>query len=150
MSESVVLVNHRGTPEPSPEIQRRLAAVHSHLFLKYIDGLPEHWAICLRWAEDDRRWQQVQAQVVDPSRSMDIVGYLPIGCGVEEAPAYLERSLRQYPKEDVQRIVDDLGRYNATAPLQQAMEQALVEVLDNPDPTGVEIKRPRGRPRKHF
>lgn len=150
MPESVVLVNHRGTPEPSPEIQRRLAAVNPHLFLKYIDGLPEHWAICLRWAENDRRWQQVQAQMVDPNRSMDIVGYVPMGCSAEEAPAYLERSLRQYPKEEVQRIVDDMGRYNATAPLQQAIEQALVEVLDSSDPTSVQAKRPRGRPKKSF
>jgi hypothetical protein len=145
MSSPVVL-NHRGTPEPSSEIQRRLTAVHPRLSLLYVDGLDEHWAICLRWDENDARWGKVQSQVIDPTRSIDIIGYLPMACSVDEAPAYLERAFRFFPREDVNGLVDRIMHFNSTAPAQAAMEQAIAEVLDSPDPSGT-AKR-RGRPPK--
>ena len=145
MSSPVVL-NHRGTPEPSSEIQRRLRQVHPRLELQFIDGFDAHWAICLRWAENDSRWRHIQSQEVDPNRSMDIVGYLPMTCGIAEAPAYLERSLREYPAEEVKNIAREVQRYNAVQPAEQAMQEAIAEVLDNPNPAA-QPKR-RGRPPK--
>lgn len=143
---STILLNAGGTPEPSSEIQRRLRQVHPLLELRYIDSIDAHWAICMRWAENDRRWGMVQQQLIDPNRSMDIVGYLPMTCSAEEAPAYLERSLRQFPSEDVQRLVNQMHQYNAEAPVHQAMNDAMAEVLDSPNPTS-QPKR-RGRPPK--
>jgi hypothetical protein len=140
MSSPVVL-NHRGTPEPSSEIQRRLAAVHPKLSLRYIDGADEHWAICLGWEENDPRWQHIQSQEIDPNRSMDIVGYLPMGCSLEEAPSYLTKALRQYPKQDVQSLVDRVMAFNSTTPVQQAVESALTEVLDSANPSGTPKRR---------
>lgn len=143
MSTPVVL-NHRGTPEPSSEIQRRLQGVHPRLSLRYIEGVDQSWAICMAWEQNDPRWQHVQEQIIDPMRSVDIVGYLPMTCSLAEAPAYLERSLRQFPRADVQSVADHVMKFNATVPVQQAVEKALAEVLDAPDPS----KRSRGRPRK--
>lgn len=137
-----VLVNALGRPEPSSEIQRRLAAVHPRLSLRFIDTFDAHWAICMRWDENDPRWQQVQSQEVDPNRSMDIVGYLPMTCSVAEAPAYLERALRQFPREDIQRVADHVMAFNQTTPLQAAVKEAMADVLDMADPSG---KARRGR-----
>jgi len=145
MSDPVVL-NHRGNPEPSSEIQRRLRLVHPRLQLRYIESVDAHWAICLGWAENDRRWGMVQGNEVDPNRSMVIIGYLPMTCSTDEAPAYLEKSLREYPEQDVRNMVRDLTQYNTVAPVQQAMEEAMAEVLDSPNPTS-QPKR-RGRPSK--
>lgn len=144
MSSPVVLLNHRGTPEPSPEIQRRLTAVHPRLFLRYVDVFDSHWAICMRWQENDRRYVEMQRQTIDPDRAFDIVGYLPIDCSVDAAPAYVERALRQYPVEEVRRVADDVANYNASAPVAAALEEAMAEVLDNPIPAA----KKRGRPRK--
>lgn len=143
MSSPVVL-SHRGTPEPSSEIQRRLRAVHPRLFLRFVDVFDSHWAICMRWEENDRRYVELQQQTLDPDRAFDIVGYLPMDCSVDTAPAYVERALRQYPVEEVRRVADSVERFNATAPVQAAVEQALTEVMENPTP----VVKKRGRPRK--
>lgn len=150
---SVLLLNHMGTPEPSPEIQRRLRGVNPLLHLRYLPG-GGSWAICFQWRDDDPRRERIQRRDLDPDKAYDIVGYLPMNCPVDEAPAYLERSLRTFPREDIQRMVQDVAQYNATAPLAQAAEQALSEVLDQRDPTGLSstfasaMRRGPGRPRK--
>jgi hypothetical protein len=141
MSAPVVL-SHRGTPEPSSEIQRRLAAVHPRLFLRYVEVFDSHWALCMRWDETDRRYVELQQQTIDPDRAFDIIGYLPIDCSVDSAPSYIERALRQYPAEDVRRVADFVEQFNATSPVASAMEQAIAEVLDAP------VAKKRGRPPK--
>lgn len=138
---SPVVLNHRGAPEPSSDIQRRLTAVHPRLSLKYIDSVDQHWAICMRWDENDTRWKMVQSQEVDPNRSIDIVGYLPMTCTVDEAPAYLGRALRQFPRADIQGLADRITTFNETAPLAQAVESAIAEVLDSPNPSGTPKRR---------
>lgn len=143
MTAPVALLNHRGNPEPSPEIQRRLQAVHPRLELRFIQGIATHWAICLRWEDNDHRWQHIQSQEVNPNRSIDIVGYLPMDCSLDEAPAHLAKSLRQFPKEEVRRIADYVVEFNEHEALRPAVEAALIEVLDNPDPTGTAKRRPR-------
>lgn len=143
MSSPVVL-SHRGTPEPSSEIQRRLRAVHPRLFLRFVDVFDAHWALCMRWDEHDRRFVDMQQQTLDPDRAFDIIGYLPIRCSPDEAPSYIERSLRQYPVDEVRRIADFVQQYNASAPVAAAVDEALAEVLEAP----VAAKK-RGRPRKN-
>ena len=140
---SPVVLNHRGTPEPSSEIQRRLTAVHPRLSLKYVDGADQHWAITMRWDEHDPRWGMVQSQELDPNRSIDIIGYLPMACGMDEAPAYLAKAIRQYPKADIQALTDRVIAFNETTPIAQAVDAAIAEVLDNPNPAGTPKRRGR-------
>jgi hypothetical protein len=132
-----VLVNALGRPEPSPEVQRRLRAVHPSLFLRYIDHLPTMWAICWQWPENDARWATVQSGEVDPARAHDIVGYLPMDCPLEEAPAYLHRVMRTFPKEEVSQLADRILRFNETEALEQQVNAVLQELTDSPDPTGL-------------
>jgi hypothetical protein len=139
-----VLVNALGRPEPSPEVQRRLRAVHPNLFLRFIDHLPTMWAVCWRWEENDRRWAEVQSGEVDPARAHDIVGYLPMDCSVDEAPAHLHRVMRTYPKEEVAALADRVLRFNETQALEQQVNAVLQELTDSPDPTGL-TKTRRGR-----
>jgi hypothetical protein len=137
-----VVLSHRGTPEPSSEIQRRLAAVHPRLFLRFVEVFDAHWALCMRWEENDRRYAEMQQQTIDPDRAFDIIGYLPMDCSVDTAPSYIERALRQYPVEEVRRVADFVQEFNATAPVAAAIEQAMAEVLDAP------VAKKRGRPSK--
>ncbi len=141
-----MVLSHRGTPEPSSEIQRRLRQVHPRLELRYVDSVDAHWAICMRWAENDRRWAMIQSNEVDPNRSIDIVGYLPMTCAPDEAAPYLERSFKEYPADEVRNIARSIEQYNLTAPTAQAVEAAIADVLDSSNPAN-QPKR-RGRPPK--
>jgi hypothetical protein len=125
-----VLLNSAGQPEPPTHVVARLRALHAGLFLKFLEQTGEHWAICLRWSPEDRRWESVQQGMTDPSAAYDIIGYLPMLCSADEAPAYLERTFRQYPKEEVRRMADFVEQYNLTEPVTQATDVALSEALD--------------------
>ena len=131
-----VLLNAAGIPEPSPEVQRRLRAVHPNLFLRFIPHLAEQGAVCWAWPESDARWEQVRTGECDPARAHDIVGYLPMGCSQDEAPAHLERTLRSFPKEEVRRLADRMQAFNSTEALQAQVQEALKEVMSHADPTG--------------
>jgi hypothetical protein len=142
-----VLLNSAGMPEPSPEISRRLTAISPGLHLRFLGSTGQHWAVCQTWDANNTGWARIQSGEVNPDRAFDIIGYLPVDCPVEQAPALLERMLRTYPKEDVRNMADAVYAYNETTPAAQAVEQAIAEVLDRPDPTMA--KRPRGRPKKN-
>lgn len=142
-----MLVNSVGRPEPSPELQRRLAAITPGLQLRLLNGVGSRWSVTLAWGPQDRRWRWVQEEKYDPASAFDIIGYLPLDCGIDQAAPYLERMLRDYPREDVQRMVDGVTKWNAEDAGKVEVEQAVAEVLDAPDPT-LTVKRKRGRPRK--
>lgn len=131
-----VILNTLGRPEPSPEVTRRLLAIDRGLFLRFLPHLGTQWAVCWSWPENDRRWAGVRDGSVDPSKAFDIVGYLPMDCRVEEAPAYLERMLRSFPKEEVAALADRVTAFNDQQALRPQVEAAVADILDRPDPTG--------------
>lgn len=140
-----LLLNAQGRPEPSPEVTRRLLAIDPGLFLRFMDHIGAFWAVCWAWPKSDARWEGVRDGSVDPAKAFDIVGYLPMDCPVESAPSYLERMLRTFPKEDVQRLTARVTQFNMDGQATAALaESALAEVLDSADPTG-KAKVRRGR-----
>jgi len=145
MASPVILVNPAGIPEPSPMIQRRLREVHSGLSLRLMDMDPPTWAVCMAWSPEDRRWAWVQTEQYDPKMAYDIIGYLPLDCTPDEAPSYLSRMMRSYPRQDVQHMADALSQYNSSV-VAAAADHAIGEVLDSANPSTE--RRGRGRPRK--
>lgn len=145
---TTVLVDSAGVPEPSPEISRRLSAISPGLHLRFLRATQQHWAVCQTWGQNDARWGRIQSGEISPDRAFDILGYLPLDCPVEQSPALLERMLRTYPKDDVQKMADAVFAHNETAPQAEAMDAAIAEVLDMPDPSAV-VPKKRGRPRKN-
>ena len=138
-----VLLNAAGQPEPPTHVVARLRALHAGLHLKFLDYTAQHWAVCMAWEGGDRRWERVQQGEIGPQSAHDIIGYLPLDCSPEEAPAYLERVFRQYPKDEVRNMADYVQQYNADAPVDAAIEEALVEALEAPV-----LPKKRGRPKK--
>ena len=136
-----VLLNSTGQPEPPTHVVKRLRALHAGLHLRFMEHTGEHWAVCMTWTPEDRRWEWVQRGETDPASTYDIIGYLPMLCSADEAPAYLERTLRQHPKDEVRRMADFVQQFNETTPGADAVDAALVEALEQPV-----VKR--GRPRK--
>lgn len=138
-----VLLNSAGQPEPPTHVVTRLRALHAGLSLKFLDQTGEHWAVCMAWQPEDRRWEWVQRNETNPNAAYDIIGYLPVDCSVDEAPAHLERVFRQYPKDEVRNMADHVQAYNESAPVDAAIEEALVEALESPV-----VPKKRGRPKK--
>lgn len=142
-----VLYNSAGRPEPSPEIARRLQAIDPGLKLQWVTGVAGNWAVTMRWPEHSDKWRTVQNGSVSPDRAFDILGWLPMDCSLDDAPALVERMLRTWPVEDVQKLANKVQQWNETQAGQAEVEQAIAEVLDMPDPSAVKPKK-RGRPRK--
>lgn len=138
-----VLLNSAGQPEPPTAVVARLRALHAGLSLKFLTHTGEHWAVCMAWQPEDRRWERVQQGETDPASAYDIIGYLPVDCPTDEAPAYLERTFRQYPKDEIRNMADHVLDYNANAPVSEAIEAALTEALEDPI-----LPKKRGRPKK--
>ena len=129
-----IVLNERGTPEPPSEVTTRLKSIHPSLNLRFVEGVSSHWAIELAWGEKDRRWEWVKTGQTDPTGAFDIIGYLPMDCSLNEAPAHIERVFRQFPREDVQSLVDRIAKWNVE-PAQKAAEEAFAEVLDSANPS---------------
>jgi hypothetical protein len=127
----VVLLNALGRPEPSPEVSRRLTAIHAGLSLRWVAGTGEHWAICMAWQPEDTRWEHVQNGSYDSRMTYDIIGYLPLDCSVDEAPAYISRAFRQYPKEEVSNIINDIDKWNTSGVGAEHIKQVMQELADN-------------------
>lgn len=140
---SAILLNERGIPEPSLDIQRRLRAIHPRLALRFVIVAPSSWAVTLAWDDNDARKEKVRAGTVSLDSAYDIIGYLPMDASVDEAPAYLSRMFREYPVEHVRNIADHVANFNATAPVQAAVEAATSAVLDSANPTAAPKRRGR-------
>jgi len=123
-----LLFNSTGQPEPSPEIQRRLRALDHRLYLEFVPHFDKHWALKCRWKEGDRRWERVQTGSIAEAQASDIVGWLPIDCSVDEAPAYLERSLSVFSQQQGERLLFNLERWNGQAVGEQHIEQVMDEL----------------------
>jgi hypothetical protein len=139
-----ILLNERGNPEPSPDIQRRLRGIHPRLSLRFMQSAPGNWAVTLGWGDDDPRKERVRTGLTSLDRAFDIIGYLPMNASVDEAPAYLSRMFRTYPLDHVRSIADHIANFNATEPLRDAVEAATADVLDSANPAGT----PKARRRK--
>jgi hypothetical protein len=136
-----LILNERGTPQPPADSVRRLKSIHPDLGLRYVHGVDSHWGITMEWDKNDRRQEMIKNGSTDPDSAFDIIGYLPSDCSLDSAPAHIERVFRHFPREDVQGLVDRIGKWNAE-PAQKAAEEAFAEILDSADPHkvgGVEI-----------
>lgn len=134
-----LLVNAHGAPEPSPEIQKRLKAIHPDLGLRFSEVTPQHWAVTMQWPKDDRRWGMVQRQEIGGDATYSILGWLPLDCPVDQAPSFIERFLRTSTQESVRNLTQYVNRYNESAP-QVAVEEALTAVFEQGDPSATKPK----------
>ena len=127
------IVNERGTPEPPTDVVARLRRVDPHLSLRYFGGFngAGHWGLVWSWPQSDPRWAEVQGQRVDPEKAFDIIGWVPMDCPVEQVPAYVERALRTFPREDVQRVASQMVQWNTEGVAQQQVADAAAEAAED-------------------
>lgn len=95
--------------------------------LRYLSA---SWAVTRDWPEDDRRREGIKTGDNDPAFAWDIIGYLPVTCSVEEAPAFLERMLKMDTRADVQAKSHVLGDWNALEVPKQMVEEVVHATRD--------------------
>ena len=142
---TAILLNERGTPQPSLDIQRRLQAIHPRLSLRFVVVAPSHWAVTLAWDDSDPRKEQVRNGTLSLDSAYDIIGYLPMDASVDEAPAYLSRMFREYPIDHVRNIADHVRHFNDTQPVEAAVQAAASAVLDSANPASTPKRQRRSR-----
>lgn len=124
-----VLLNTAGTPEPPTHVVRGLRNLHPSYGLRFSPG--PSWAITWEWPEKDPRWARVRAQEYPRESAFDIIGYLPLDCSVDDAPGYVERSIRAYPVEEVRKHIANIAHWNKVE-VPKAQTQALIaDTLDD-------------------
>ena len=138
-----LVVGQGGIPIAPSEIVERVKRIHPALNLRFADGIGGvGWSITWEWPETDRRWQWVKDGRTDPAMAYDIIGYLPLDCSLDQAPGYLERSLRDYPREEVSGLVNRMSHWNT---VEKPKEQVQALVAATMDDIAREQRAPQGQ-----
>jgi hypothetical protein len=115
-----------GTPQPPSEIVTRLQQWEPALGLKYHNV---QWAFTWTWKADDPRRERIKLGEYPAESAFDIIGFIPLDCPVDAIPAYAVKALRNYPREEVRKLTDGVGRYNAVDVAKQQVETVLNDTL---------------------
>lgn len=116
-----------GVPLPPSDIQARLTAYDKRLGMRYLSA---SWAITWTWKPDDPRRATVRSGETPLEMAFDIVGWLPITCSLDEAPAFLERNLKSSSIPELQALSFEIAHYNHDVPLKHTMEMVVNETRD--------------------
>lgn len=126
-----IVLDEQGTPAPPTEIVARLGRVHPSLGLKFGGYGGRPWSLTWTWPETDLRWERVRSSEISPESAYDVIGSLPMGCGVDEAAGYVERSFKDYPVEEVSKLRDRMHHYNAVEVPQKQVELVANDALED-------------------
>ena len=107
-----------GRPQPPQELVAKLQQYDPRIGLFYTNAA---WAITEAWREHDPRRQWIKAGEMQPEMAFDICGYLPVTCSIDQAPAYIERELRNCTAEQFQALRAAVVHWN------DAQQDAIVE-----------------------
>lgn len=116
-----------GIPQPPAELVKRIdEKFEGRVRLRYASA---SWAVEYIWPPNDRRWALIQSQEIG-NYPYDIVGSLPPTCSLDEAPAYLERMLRAFPKDEVRKLLSNLTDWNMEGRQQALAEEVMAATRD--------------------
>lgn len=116
-----------GRPQPPQDVLARLRRYDERLGLFYTNAA---WAITETWREDDPRREWIRDGSVQPEMAFDICGHLPVTASLEEAPAYIERSLRSYKPEEWKSLRDAARDWNMSG-IDAQQEDEILGHVDN-------------------
>lgn len=106
------------------ELQKRCDS--AQVGLRYCNA---SWQLIWTWKPDDPRRQWIKEGKYSERDAFDIIGDLPPDCSLEQAPSYAERSLRQYPRDEVRKLADNIQRYNEVTVPKEQVASIIEEVL---------------------
>lgn len=103
-----------GAVMPPSDITKRLKQVDERLDMLFMPHM-KSWAIIERWGAGDKRRAMIFRGKMDPSDDFDILGWAPIGVGVEDAFLILSKGIRRRgaTKDDFEYMLQRLALFNA-------------------------------------
>lgn len=119
-----VILNARGEPEIPDAIKRRLAALDGGFSLVLRGGC---WWLMQRWRQDDARWAWVQSGRLPEHEAVDGIGAFPMDMPFDQMPAFIEKSLREFPVRDLKRIADRFSKGEDIAPQAEELKNEVFE-----------------------
>lgn len=126
------VTNERGGPVPPQDILKRLAQVDPSLGLRFMaDFDASRWALTWEWKPSDVRWARVQVGEIPREAAYDIIGYLPLQCPVEQAAAYVETHLKNYPREEVSKLRAQMTHWNDVEMPAQQVQALVADTLED-------------------
>lgn len=131
----VVVRGLNGEPLPNSEIvaeiKKRCGPEYG---LKFAAGLASTgWDVVREWPENDRRREWVRQGNYDPAAAYDRIGSLPMGCSLQEAPAFLQRMFADYPaldRETINGIRSRISQWNTQDAARAQIEEAIVGTME--------------------
>jgi hypothetical protein len=119
-----LVLNARGEPEIPNDIKRRLKALDDGFSIAIINGC---WWLMQRWRENDPKWAWVQDGRIPESQAYDGIGAFPMDCGFEQMPAFIEKSLREFPVRDLTRQASAFAHGESLAPEAEEIKHDMFE-----------------------
>lgn len=122
-----------GVPLPPPELAAEIERRCPGAGLLYTRAA---WAITLRWRPDDARRRFIQTGEMQPEGDFDVVGYLPVNCSLDQAPALIERELKNWPDDafrDMRAAVDQWNNVGREAAIEDQVMGGVYNDLDHPE-----------------
>jgi hypothetical protein len=126
-----LVLNQHGTPEPPSDVLARLRRVHPALSLRWSQMPNRPWSMTWEWPETDARWGRVRSNEISPDAAYDIIGYLPTDCPIDQAGAYVENALKQYPRDEVRKVRERMHKWNEVDKPKEQMNEVLTDTMDN-------------------
>ena len=123
----IIVRDMDGVPVAPSEILAGLKRMHPSLGLRY---RAMEWCVTWEWPETDPRWQWVREGKQDPASAYDTVGRLPLDCPLDQAASYIETALRDYPVEDVRKIMGRITHYNRVELPREQIAAAMAGTFD--------------------
>jgi hypothetical protein len=110
-----MLITPLGDPIAPVRAQEHLRAVDPRLFLLWVKGVMNYWAICERWIERDVRREFIQNGSIAADRDFDVKCFLPRECSAEEVEGFVLRNFVRVTDAAKQgaEAVDTVNEYNA-------------------------------------
>jgi hypothetical protein len=113
-----------GASQVPQEVQERLAQIDPRLALfpykttlsdsgaeEKRHGLAWRWAVVVRWAENDPRWEMVRHGRYPSTHAFDRIGDIPADVPLDQVPAYLKQNIR--PTNAPRHIYGEILKWNA-------------------------------------
>lgn len=107
-------------PEAPSAVVRHLKQIDPNLNLRFIEfpadqegNKPRWWAVIYEWDKNDPRFRLVERGDIARGGTFDVLGYLPLDCGVHDSFDYIKRMLYQARNiESTSHLLNRVDDYN--------------------------------------
>ncbi len=84
------LMDAGGDPVPSPSVVARLQQLSPRFGLRWVNGPLGYFALTVRWAPEDPRWEHVRTGALPEHMAFDLEHTFPRTVAVDEIASYVE------------------------------------------------------------